>query len=140
MIPTIVNITNSYWNKNAPQSVDGGVTHQSPRARGDTTPDGSGGFLDTSNNLVDVSGATGLTLAEFKAITATTTGSITTSYPSGLLSPMLGIGDAWHLGTASQLPAIKQCVNPTIVPSIMRDSTTTVMCASYGALLAGQRP
>ncbi len=60
------------------------------------------------------SDATGLTLAQLKSITG--------MHPDGL-------GSAWDLGTDMQLPAIKRCVRPI----------TNGVCASYGALIKGQR-
>ena len=63
----------------------------------------------------------GLTLAQLRDIGGT--------YPNLL-------GSAWDLGTPAQLPAVKRCNNPTVDDS---GSSTTVTCASYGALLAGQR-
>ena len=64
-----------------------------------------------------------LTLIELKATSGT--------YPAGLPNG-ISSSKAWNLGTANQLPAIKACVNPTVTNNI-------VTCASYGALLAGQR-
>ena len=111
-----MSITNSYWNKSASQSVDGGTTNQSPkRARG--------------NSSTNPMGATGLTLAQLQAISMSTTSAPS---PSGLPHSATDNTKAWNLGTASQLPVIKLCVNPTI-------SNNVVTCASYGALLAGQR-
>ncbi len=56
----------------------------------------------------------GLTLSQLRAIDSTG--------PSGL-------GDAWDLGTTSQLPAIKRCVG----------LITAGVCASYGDLLGRQK-
>ncbi len=110
-----VRITNGYWDTDAPQSVDGGTTNQSPkRAQG--------------NSLTNPSGAIDLTLMQLKAITVSTTSAPS---PSGLPHSAT---EAWNLGSVSQLPAIKLCVSPTV------SSTNVVTCASYGALLAGQRP
>ncbi len=77
---------------------------QSPkRARGDVT--------------VDPMGAVGLTLAELKATGGT--------FPD--------LGDAWDLGTTTQLPAVKRCTLNTAM-------TDCASPATYGNLLAGQRP
>ncbi len=98
-------ITNSYWNTDAPQSTDGGVTLRNvgnKRTRG--------------NSMSEPMGAVRLTLAQLKATSGT--------FPD--------LGDAWDLGTTTQLPAVKQCI---------LDATMTG-CASpamYGALLGGQR-
>ncbi len=108
-------ITNSYWNTEAPQSVKG--SPQSPkRAQG--------------NAETDPSGTTGLTLEELQAISGT--------HPDGLPSGGTDNTKAWDLGTASQLPAIKRCV-PTITGTGATATTDWTMCASYGALIAGQR-
>ncbi len=75
-------ITNSYWNTDAPQSTDGGITLRDmgdKRARGDVT----------ANPM-----AVGLTLAQLKATSGT--------FPD--------LGDAWDLGTDQQLPAVKRCI------------------------------
>ncbi len=104
-------IRNSYWNKDAIQRVGG--SNQSPkRAKGDASS--------------DPSGTIGLTLVELQAITGI--------HPSGLPHSATDSTKAWDLGTASQLPAIKLCI-PTITSGV----TDWTMCASYGALLAGQR-
>ncbi len=58
-------------------------------------------------------GAVGLTLAELQATSGT--------YPNLL-------GDAWDLGTDQQLPAVKRCI-----------LDMAGVCASYAALLGGQR-
>ena len=109
-------IINSYWNTDAPQSVNG-MPQNPKRAQG-----------DASSNPA---GTTSLTLMQLKATSG--------MYPDSLLLPAPGIGDAWDLGTDMQLPAIKTCVNPTIVPPMMTGGNITVTCASYGDLLAGQR-
>ena len=102
-ITSTISITNSYWNTDATQSV--GVSEQSPkRAQGDLT--------------TDPSGTTGLSLVQLQATNGV--------YPSGLLS------DAWDLGTNTQLPAVKACINPTTANRV-----TT--CVSHGDLLSGQR-
>ena len=105
---------NSYWNKDAPQSVNS--LPQNPRRAW-----GSG--------TNEPAGTTSITLEQLKATSG--------MYPSNLLLPIPSIGDvgnAWDLGTANQLPAIKLCV-----PTITNDVTNWTMCASYGDLLAGQR-
>ncbi len=94
-----ITITDSYWNTDAPQSVNVAErTLENKKARG------SGSSVN----------ATGLTLAQLKSITG--------MHPDGL-------GSAWDLGTDMQLPAIKRCVRPI----------TNGVCASYGALIKGQR-
>ncbi len=60
-------------------------------------------------------GAVGLTLTQLKATSGT--------YPNLL-------GDAWDLGTDQQLPAVKRCI---------LDMAGMGTCASYAALLGGQR-
>ena len=104
-------ITNSYWNTNAPQSVSG--SPQNPkRAQG--------------NAAMNPSGTTALTLVQLQAITGT--------HPSGLPHSATDNTQAWDLGTDMQLPAVKLCI-----PTITNGVTNWAMCASYGALLAGQR-
>ncbi len=82
-------ITNSYWNTDAPQSIDGGATLRNvgdKRAQGGAT--------------ADPTGAVGLTLTELKATSGT--------FPN--------LGDAWGLGTDQQLPAVKRCIlNATMI-------------------------
>ncbi len=96
-------ITGSYWNIEAPQSTDGGATPQNPkRARGDVT----------ANPM----GAVGLTLTQLKATSGT--------YPD--------LGDAWDLGTTTQLPAVKRCI-------LDMAGTGCASPAMYGDLLDGQR-
>ncbi len=108
----IVNITNSYWNKNVLQSLNGGTINQSPkRVRGDVAGDASGGL--TGRQLKGLSG----------------------TYPSGL---PYSATEAWNLGTTSQLPAIKLCV-PTVDTNTAPPTTDWTTCASYGALIKGQR-
>ncbi len=63
----------------------------------------------------DPTGAVGLTLTQLQATSGT--------YPNLL-------GPAWDLGTDQQLPAVKLCI---------LDMAGTGTCASYGALLGGQR-
>ena len=109
-------ITNSYWNIDAPQSVNS-VTQNPKRTQGR--------FSTNPPNTV------GLTLMQLQAITGT--------HPSGLPNSATDNTKAWDLGTNMQLPAVKVCVNPTIVPPMMSGGKITVTCASYGALLAGQR-
>ncbi len=95
-------ITNSYWNTDAPQLVDG--SPQNPkRAQGDAT--------------ADLMGAVGLTLTQLKATSGT--------YPNLL-------GNAWDLGTTTQLPAVKQCI-------LDMAGTGCASPATYSELLAGQR-
>ncbi len=65
------------------------------------------------NSTSDPMGAVGLTLTELKETSGT--------YPNLL-------GDAWDLGTDQQLPAVKRCI-----------LDMAGVCASYGALLDGQR-
>ncbi len=78
----MLTFVNSYWNTDAPQLTDDGMTAQAPkRARGDA--------------VADPMGAVRLTLAELKATSGT--------FPDLL-------GDAWVLGTDQQLPAVKQCI------------------------------
>ena len=102
-ITSTISITNSYWNTDATQSV--GVSEQSPkRAQGGLT--------------TNPSGTTGLNLVQLQATNG--------MYPSGLLSR------AWDLGTNTQLPAVKACINPTTANRV-----TT--CVSHGDLLSGQR-
>ncbi len=108
----MLNIMNSYWNIDAPQSVNGSL--RSPQSSKREVGSSSANRMGS-----------GLTLIQLKAFTGTS--------PSGLLLPTPGIGDAWDLGTASELPAVKLCVSP-----IMVSNTGVVTCASYGALLAGQ--
>ncbi len=111
-LSSALTVTNSYWNTTAPQSVSGvGRTLSLKRAQG--------------NAETNPSGATGLTLAQLQDITGT--------HPSGLPHSATDSTKAWDLGTDEQLPAIKRCVSPTV------SSTNVVTCASYGALLAGQR-
>ncbi len=117
-------ITNGYWNNGAPQSVDGGTTNQSPkRAQGNAA-------LDAQGDLVDVPGTIGLTLTQLKAITSSTPSAPS---PSDLPHSATDNTNAWDLGTISQLPAVKLCVSPTV------SRTNVVTCASYGALIKGQR-
>ena len=104
-------ITNSYWNKNAPQSVNN-VAQNPKRARG--------------HPASNPPGATGLTLVQLQAITGT--------HPSGLPNGATDNTKAWDLGTASELPAVKLCI-----PTITNGVPNWTVCASYGALLAGQR-
>ncbi len=73
------------------------------------------------NAETNPSNTTGLTLEELQAISGT--------HPDGLPSGGTDNTKAWDLGTASQLPAIKKCVG----------SITDGVCASYGALIKGQR-
>ena len=100
-----------------------------------TSPMLIGSYWNTSTSGQMQSGGTnqqgtrGLTLMQLQA-TATSGG----THPQSLAG-----GGAWDLGTSMQLPAIKACVNPTIVPPMMTGGNITVTCASYGDLLAGQR-
>ncbi len=110
-------IMNSYWNTDAPQKITNGMTDQSPK-------------LAVGNSSTNRMGTTGLTLTQLQAITVSTTSAPS---PSGLPHSATDNTKAWDLGTASQLPAVKLCVSPTV------SSTNVVTCASYGALLAGQR-
>ncbi len=83
-------IMNSYWNIEAPQSADGGMTFRDvgdKRARG--------------NDTADPMGAVRLTLTELKATGGT--------FPA--------LGPAWVLGTDQQLPAVKQCALNTAMTS-----------------------
>ena len=112
-------ITNSYWNIDAPQSVKG--SPQSPKRVQGEVEMGDSIALMGESGTVEVAGTMGLTLEQLQATSGT--------HPDGLLSPTSGIGDAWDL-VDMQLPAIKRCVSPI---------TATGVCASYGALLAGQR-
>ena len=105
--------TDSYWNTSAPQNVAG--ASQSPRLS-----------LGTDS----MSTSDGLTLMQLQAITGT--------HPSGLPNGSTDNTKAWDLGTASQLPVIKLCV-PTVDTSTTPPTTDWTTCASYGALLAGQR-
>ncbi len=73
------------------------------------------------NAETNPSNTTGLTLMQLQAISGT--------HPDGLPSGATDNTKAWDLGTDEQLPAIKRCVSPI----------TDGVCASYGALLAGQR-
>ncbi len=66
------------------------------------------------NATVDPMGAVRLTLAQLKATSGT--------FPD--------LGDAWALGTDQQLPAVKRCI---------LDMAGMGTCASYAALLGGQR-
>ena len=117
-----VTLTNSYWNTNTPQSVNG-IPQSPKRVRGHA-----------------MGASDGLTLPELQALSDTTSMGITTSsYPSDLPHSATDSTKAWNLGTSSQLPAIKLCVNPTIVPPTTTGGDIMVTCASYGALLAGQR-
>ena len=102
-------ITNSYWNTDASQSVNGMLRNQ----------------MAIGDSATNPAGATGLTLMQLKATSISTTNAPS---PSGLPT------QAWDLGTASQLPAIKICI-----PTVANGVTNWTMCASYGALLAGQR-
>ncbi len=78
----VLAFVNSYWNTDAPQLTDDGMTAQAPkRAQGDVT--------------ADPMGAVGLTLTQLKATSGT--------YPNLL-------GNAWDLGTDQQNPAVKQCI------------------------------
>ena len=86
-----------------------------------TTPSQSPSFAE-GNAMMNPQSVRGLTLMELKATSS--------RHPSGLPSGT-GSAKAWNLGTASQLPAIKECVDPAGV--------ITVTCSSYGALLPGQR-
>ncbi len=77
---SMLTFMNSYWNTDAPQSIDGGTTAQAPkRAQGNSTND---------------RGAVRLALAELQATSGT--------FPDLL-------GDAWDLGTDQQNPAVKRC-------------------------------
>ena len=108
---TSLTITNGYWNTNASQMKNNAA--QNPkRARGDTA--------------MNPSGTTGLTLVQLQAITGI--------HPSGLPHGATDDTKAWDLGTDMQLPAVKLCI-PTIINSV----PNWAMCASYGALLPGQR-
>ena len=118
---SIVVITNSYWNTNALQSV-GSSAQTLQRARGDVA--------------MNPSGATGLTLMQLKATSMSTTSAPS---PSGLPHSATDNTKAWDLGTASQLPAIKACINPMIVPPTTTGGAVTITCTSYDALLVGQR-
>ena len=111
-------ITNSYWNTDAPQSVNDveRMLLSDKRAQG--------------NAETNPSGATGLTLIGLKATSGT--------YPDGLPSGATDETKAWDLGTDMQLPAVKLCV-PTIDTSAMPPTIDWTTCASYGALLPGQR-
>ena len=103
-------ITNSYWNTNAPQSVNN--IAQNSRAQG--------------NAAMNPSGTTGLTLVQLQAITGI--------HPSGLPNSATDNTKAWDLGTDMQLPAVKLCI-----PTITNNVADWTMCASYGNLLPGQR-
>ena len=107
-------ITNNYWNTNAPQSVNN--VAQNSRAQG--------------NASMNPSGTTALILVQLQAITGT--------HPSGLPNSATDNTKAWDLGTASELPTIKLCIS-TVTGTGPTAITDWTMCASYGALLAGQR-
>ena len=123
---TRLTVTNSYWNKGATQNVHG-VAQGMKRAQGNAA------VSETTNVVMDVSGATGLTLVQLQAITA-----------SALAAPSSpsGIGNAWDLGTVNQLPAVKKCVD--FMVDDLRNLVVT--CGSYGAtapldkLFKSQRP
>ncbi len=103
-------VMNSYWDIDAFQKVSG--ASQSPkRAQG--------------NAETNPSNTTDLTLMQLQATSGT--------HPSDLPSGGTDETKAWDLGTDMQLPAIKRCVSPTV------SSTNVVTCASYGALIKGQR-
>ena len=126
---TSLTITKFYWNTDAPQKITNGMTNQNPkRAQGNAT-------LDAQGNLVDASGAIGLTLMQLKAITSSTPSAPS---PSDLPHSATDNTKAWDLGDADQLPAIKLCV-PTITGTGSAATTNWTTCASYGALLPGQR-
>ena len=112
----VLTAQNSYWNSDAPQRVNGSL-QSSKRARGDAETEPSGTF--------------GLTLMELKAITSST---LSAPSPSDLPHSTTDNTKAWDLGTVSQLPAIKKCVNLMVDPN-----TFVVTCGSYGALLPRQR-
>ncbi len=108
-------IINSYWNTDAPQSVDG--SPQSPkRANGDAA--------------MNPSGATGLTFTQLMGVSGI--------YPNGLPHSATDNTKAWDLGTNTQLPSIKLCI-PTVTGTGATATTNWATCASYGDLLAGQR-
>ncbi len=109
-------ITNGYWNTEAPQSVNGN-DQTLKRAQGNAAVS----MVSGVDVVTDVTGATGLTLSQLQAISGT--------HPSDLPSDDTDNTKAWDLGTNMQLPAIKRCVG----------SITDGVCASYGALIAGQR-
>ena len=115
---TTMTTTNSYWNTDAPQNV-AGLLQSTPLANGNDP-------MSTSN---------GLTLTQLKSITVSTTSAPS---PSGLPHSATDNTKAWNLGTTSELPAVKLCV-PTVDTSTTPPTTDWTMCASYGALLAGQR-
>ena len=116
----VVTTTNNYWNTNAPQSVNG--SPQNPkRAQGDTA--------------MNPAGTTGLTLVQLKATSMSTTSAPS---PSGLPHSATDNTKAWDLGADMQLPAVKLCI-PTVTGTGPTAITDWTMCASYGALLAGQR-
>ncbi len=119
-------VMRSYWNIDAPQSVGG--TNQDPkRAQGDVESSNSAALVGESDT-VEVVGTTGLTLVQLQAISNTD--------PDGGLSHSAADNiKAWDLGSNTQLPAVKLCI-PTIATNGVTDWAT---CASYGALLPGQR-
>ncbi len=112
-------ITNGYWNIDAPQSVNG-VDQTPKRAQGNVGSSDSAALVAKSGT-VEVTGTTGITLAQLKATSGT--------YPDGLPSGATDNTKAWDLGTDMQLPAVKRCVSPI----------TDGVCASYDTLLPGQR-
>ena len=110
-------ITEFYWNTDAFQKITNSMTDQNPkRVHGDASS--------------DPSGTIGLTLMQLQAITGT--------HPSGLPHSATDNTQAWDLGDSSELPAVKLCI-PTVTGTGPTAITDWTMCASYGALLAGQR-
>ena len=110
-------VTNSYWNTDAPQSVNGSERMlNDKRAEGDAA--------------MNPSGATGLTFTQLMGVSGI--------YPNGLPNGATDNTKAWDLGTNTQLPAIKLCI-PTVTGTGATATTNWATCASYGALLPGQR-
>ena len=103
---TNMTFTDNYWNKGAVQKVTNIISGDKQQRTQTSLAYGNVGTSSSEGGLI---------LRQLKDGT----------HPSNL-------GDAWDLGTNTQLPAVKLCIDPTTTNGV-----TT--CASHGALLPGQR-
>ncbi len=118
-----VTITNGYWNTDADQEINGAAIADKV-ARGPDTNSGNtkgGNFINSMDNVP-------LSLTQLKSTTGT--------HPNLLPHEST---EAWNLGSNTQLPAVKQCLMPTIVVPVTSSDPLMVTCSSYGGLIKGQR-